>query len=514
MTPPFPHLPGRLLVRGARLVPLDGGPPADPVDLRLADGVVVEAGRGLAAAGAPVLDAGGRWVIPGLWDQHVHLTQYARLRGWLDVAGSPTPEAVVARIAEHLAGPASSTDAVATGYGYRSNLWPAPASVAALDAVSGARPVVLIAGDAHNGWLNSAAQRLLGVGPFAGAVFEEEWFPIFDRLSELPGFDPGPEVLRAVLADAAARGLTGIVDLEFSDGVRVWPARVAAGLDLLRVRVGVYEHQLDAVIAAGRRTGDRLDERGLVTLGAHKIISDGSLGSRTAWCFDPYPGDGSGQPNLPAERLLGQVGKATAAGIEVAVHAIGDRACRVALDVLERCGAAGTVEHAQFLRAADVPRFAALGVAASVQPTHLVDDRDAADASWAGRTDRCFPFRDLLDAGADVRFGSDAPVAAIDPWGAMAVAVHRSGDDRPAWHPEQSISPAEALRASVDGRRLEPGSPADLVVLGADPLWAGRGARETAAHLRAMPVLATVCAGRVTHLQPPLSLADEPGGGD
>lgn len=488
---------GRLLVRRARLVPLDGQASSEPVDLRLAGGVVAETGRGLASAGEPELDAGGHWVIPGLWDAHVHFTQYARRRSWFDVAGTPGPEAVLERVEAALAG--DPGQGVLTGFGYRSNAWARPASVEGLDAVSGDRPVVLIAGDAHNGWLNTTAQRLLGVGPFAGAVFEEEWFPIFDRLPELPGFGPSQAELRSVAAEAAARGVTGIVDLEFSGAYRDWPVRVAAGLDLLRVRVGVYEHQLAEVVAAGWHTGDTLEAAGLVTMGPHKIISDGSLGSRTAWCCAPYAGsDWAGKPNLPVERLAEQVRTATGAGLDVAVHAIGDRACQEALDAIAAAGARGSVEHAQLLRAEDVPRFEALGVVASVQPAHLADDRDLADASWPGRTGRCFPLRSLLDAGVTLAFGSDAPVAPLDPWGAMALSVHRSGDDRDPWHPEQSLTPAEALRASVDGRRLAPGEPADLVVLGADPLWVDASSAETAAHLRAIPVLATVCAGRVT----------------
>nr|NLI50439.1 amidohydrolase family protein [Propionibacterium sp.] len=510
MTAPLTPAPQRLLVRGARLVPLDGEAPGAPVDLRLADGVMCEVGEALTPAGEPVLEAGGRWVIPGLWDAHLHLAAHASRRGWFDLASTDGPDAAVARVAAHLAArPGEVAGGVATGFGYRSNAWSAPASVAALDAVSGDRPVVLVAGDFHNGWLNSAAQRLLGVGPFAGALFEEEWFSVADRLGGVPGFAAGQEDVRAVLADAAARGLTGVVDFDFN-ALADWPRRVAAGLDLLRVRVGVYGPHLDDVIAAGLRTGDALDDRGLVTLGAHKIIADGSLGSRTAWCWEPYadgvPGmpAAAGAPNLPVARLRDQAARATAAGLEVALHAIGDRTVTVALDAVEACGARGSIEHAQLLTAADLGRFARLGVRASVQPLHLVDDRDLADVCWAGRTGRCYAFRALLDAGADLRFGSDAPVAPIDPWGAMAAAVHRSGDDRPAWHPEQAVTPAEAVRASVDGQRLRRGARADLVVLGEDPLWRGATPAETAAHLRTMPVLATVCAGRITHLGAPL----------
>ena len=143
-------------------------------------------------------------------------------------------------------------------------------------------------------------------------------------------------------------------------------------------------------------------------------------------------------------------------------------------------------------------RTAALGVTASMQPHHLVADRDTAERVWADRTDRLYLARSLVDAGATLALGSDAPVSPPDPWLTMATAVHRSGDDRPGWHPAESLTPREALAASVDGRRLRVGDRGDLVVLGADPLWEGDPAA-THAHLLAMPVRATVCAGRITH---------------
>lgn len=517
MTSPF-ATPGRgrLLVRRARLVPLDGEAAGSAVDLRIADGVIVEVGAGLAgAAGEDELEASGRWVLPGLWDAHVHATQAARAASWLDVSAAGSAADVVEAVRGWVASPVPVGQAL-VGFGYRSAAWTVPASVADLDAVSDGRPVVLIAGDAHNGWLNSPAQALLGTGPFAGAVFEDEWFELFASLDRLPGFDGGDVAMRAWLAGAAARGITGIVDFEFSDAPRDWAARVGRGLALCRVRAGVYPGQLAEVGALGLRSGDPLEPSGLARMGPVKVISDGSLGSGTAWCCEPYAGGhGHGAPNLPVAELVELSRTARAAGLEVAIHGIGDRACQAALDAFEATGAAGTVEHAQLLRREDLPRFARLGVAASVQPQHLVDDRDLADASWGSAARRAYAFRSLLDAGAELRLGSDAPIAPVDPWGAMAAAVLRSGDARPGWHPEESLTVVEALRASFDGRRLAVGQPGDVVVLGDDPLGgegartpslrsADRGrqaderARQEADRLRAMPVLATVCAGRVT----------------
>jgi predicted amidohydrolase YtcJ len=140
----------------------------------------------------------------------------------------------------------------------------------------------------------------------------------------------------------------------------------------------------------------------------------------------------------------------------------------------------------------DLPRFAALGVTASVQPEHALDDRDVADHYWASRTERAFMLRSLLDAGARLALGSDAPVAPLDPWLAMAAAVGRTREGREPWHPEQTITAGEALAASVR-TTVAVGQVADLVVTDLDPVSA------TAAQLRAMPVSATLLAGSFTH---------------
>jgi hypothetical protein len=149
---------------------------------------------------------------------------------------------------------------------------------------------------------------------------------------------------------------------------------------------------------------------------------------------------------------------------------------------------------------ADVTEMGRLGVIASVQPAHLLDDRDVTELIWPDRADRCFPLRWMRDDGVELALGSDAPVSPLDPWLAMAAAVHRSADDRPAWHPEQAITAKEALAGSVDGRgSVRAGMPADLVLLDADPLDASGTSADQAARLRAMSVAATWVAGRLVH---------------
>ena len=493
-----------LLVRCARLVPVGRPGPTEPVDLRVRDGVVVQRGTSLARErDDQVVEADGRWAAPGLWDAHVHLQQWARTLGRLDVSGSTRPEDVTRAVAERVAQLPSDRPTVVLGYGQRIAAWPRPPTVAELDAVSGPHAVVLISGDAHHGWLSSRALQLLGVAPRTGPLEEADWFTVFARLDELGTGEGSAQALRTAVRDAAARGVVGVVDMEWEQGHRVWPDRVAQGADLLRIRTATYADGLDGVLAAGLRTGDPVPGgAGVVTMGPLKVIFDGSLNTRTAWCCEPYGGEDGwrGVLNLSPEELTHLCRRARAGGLEVAVHAIGDAAVGAALDAVERSAATGSIEHVQLIARHDLPRFAALGVRASVQPAHLLDDRDVTEQLWPGRSDRSFALRSLLDAGADLRLGSDAPVARLDPWLAMAAAVHRSADGRAAWTAGEALTPAQALAASTDGQAtLAPGSRGDLVLLDDDPLAAEPVAAAAAARLRGVRVAATVVAGRLTH---------------
>ena len=482
-----------------------------PVDLRIADGVVTEVGPDLpAVASDEVVDAAGRWAIPGLWDHHVHLTTWSRTRTTVDLAGTTGPEDVTRRVADHLAGLTAEKPRLVSGFGYRSGAWNRLGTVAELDAVTGDVPVVLTSGDAHNGWLNTAALGLLGIAGVTGPLEENDWFGLQPAISalleEIEAGGAGEAALRSAMADAAARGVTGVVDLEMPSSYRQWPSRYADGLDLLRVRASVYPDALDDLLAAGVRTGDALAEGSdLLTMGPFKVISDGSLNTRTARCCDAYPdADGRhlthGKQNYDLDEMTELLARAHAGGLEIALHAIGDGAVDLALHAFEATGAVGGVEHAQLVRLEDLPRMARLGVRASVQPAHLLDDRDTTLQLWGDRADRCFALRSMLDAGVVLALGSDAPVAPLDPWLAMAAAVHRSADDREPWNAAESLTPAEALAASTDGQpTLGVGSRGDIVLLDADPVAAAADSGEAARILRGMPVAATLLAGRLTH---------------
>ena len=477
---------------GAR--PFDGG---EPVDLVLRDGILSSiAPAGAAAPEGEVVAADGRWVGPGFWDAHVHFTQHVIRRRRLDLTETRSADDVLDVVRRARAANAPLSDGMLMGYGFRDGLWPVPASLDALDAAVSDVPVVLVSGDLHCGWMNRAAARRFGLSlDETGLLREGPWIQLlhsFDEASALP-----TAAYREAADAAAARGVVGIVEYENTDNVTEWAERTAGGLTSLRADIAVWPDRLESVIADGRRTGDVVDERGLISFGRLKVVVDGSLNTRTAWCWDPYPGMDPGHPHacgmesVPIPELRRLLERARSAGIEAAVHAIGDRANTEVLDTFEALGMKGVIEHAQLVRDDDFARFASLGLIASVQPEHAMDDRDVADRHWAGRTGRAFAFGSLHRSGAALRLGSDAPVAPLDPWVSLSAATARSRGDRDAWHPEQRLPLDVALAASVR-TSLAVGQPADLVLTDRDPFASDRD------QLREMPVAATLLGGRFT----------------
>jgi predicted amidohydrolase YtcJ len=512
------------LLRAARLIDA-----AEPQDVLVHEGVLVATGARVEHArqsiSAPVEEVrlDGRWLLPGLWDHHVHFDQWARTSRRMDVSGARSAAHVAQLVRARLDG--GDVEEPLVGYGFRDALWPDTPTAAVLDELTGQVPVILISGDLHCAWLNTAAMQRYGsddsgsdasdsdtsdsdasdsdasdsdAGDRAsGLLREQAAMRMYARLSTVPD-----EVADRWAGDAAAaaarRGVVGVVDLENPWAFDSWSRRLSVA-GLLRVRSGVWPDQLTEAIARGLRTGDLAPgTHGLLEMGPLKVITDGSLNTRTAYCHDPYPADGFGMLVVPPQRLRELMATALGAGLDCAIHAIGDHANSLALQAFRDTGARGSIEHAQLLVDADLPAFGELGIVASVQPEHAMDDRDVADRIWAGRTGRAFMLRSLLDAGARLAFGSDAPVAPLDPWIAMAAAVFRTRDDRAPWHPEQCIAIRQALAASIDLRldgRLQPraGDRADLVIVDSDPCAVDRDA------LRCLPVGATILDGRFTH---------------
>jgi predicted amidohydrolase YtcJ len=451
------------------------------VDLRIDGGVIAEIG----SIGTGDIDLGGRWIGPGLWDHHVHFTQWALTSRRVDLAAA-TSAAETAAIIDSAGGAG-----LVIGTGFRDALWADAPTRAVLDAATGARPAALVSADLHSVWLNSAALERFGYASHpTGLLIEGDAFAVQQQLGSAPT-ETIDAWAREAAADAARRGVVGIVDFEMAWNLGDWQRRIDAGHDALRIEFAVYTEHLHRAIAQGLRTGQSHGE--LLTMGRYKVLSDGSLNTRTAYTHDAYDDGSRGVLTVPARGLEPLMREASTAGIEPAVHAIGDRANTMALDAFQAVGCRGSIEHAQLLVDADLPRFAALGVEASVQPEHAMDDRDIADHHWAAAAGRAFALRSLLDAGATLRFGSDAPVAPLDPWLGISAAVSRSRGGRESWYREQCIRNAEALAASTR-TRVDVGEPADLVVTELDPLTASGD------ELRGMPVAATFLAGRPTHL--------------
>jgi predicted amidohydrolase YtcJ len=289
--------------------------------------------------------------------------------------------------------------------------------------------------------------------------------------------------------------------------LRFWQRLEAEGSLALRVWQSLPAEKADELADADIRSGFG---NPLLRLGYLKAFMDGTLGSQTARMLD-----GSGVEITSREELEELIRRAARARFPLAVHAIGDLANRNALDAFESTraeweplGLRQRIEHAQLLAAEDVPRFAQLGVAASVQFSHAPSDRELADRFWGEKTGGAYAYRSLLAAGAVLANGSDAPIEELDPLAGIRAGVLRTLDERPPWHAEQAIRIEEALEASTvnpawlarDERRrgkLVPGYYADLVVLDRDPVEC------PPEELADVQVVATMIGGTWVHNPPP-----------
>jgi predicted amidohydrolase YtcJ len=480
-----------------RRVRLGAGGPV--TDVRIADGRLAEIGEVVAETGDEVLEFRGATVLPGLVDGHVHAAQWAERRRRIDVQTARSAAEAVSLIAAAVRDrPASAGDLV-MAHGFRDGLWTSPPHKELLESALPGVRVAVMSQDLHAIWLSPALLRHLGRDHETGVLREQDCIRVNYELSQdVPRELVDQWVLEATRA-AAARGITSIIDFEYADNRTDWLRRSEQGPLPVRVKASVWQPWLDETIDLGLRTGRPLwGGHGLIEVGPFKLVVDGSLNTRTAYCHDAYPEASEGEQHglllLDEEELVQLMTLASSNGLEPAVHAIGDHANSIALNAFERVGCRGRIEHAQLVRPEDAARFARPGLITSIQPQHAMSDRDVADRHWADRTATAFPYGSLLRAGAVLELGSDAPVAEPDPWHAIADAVHRTDDDRPPWHVEQAIPLTAAVRAAGGGRsQLGVGDPADLTVVPEDP------ATLSNQDLRDLPVLTTMVAGHVTY---------------
>ena len=466
---------------------------------RIAGGVGVHE---TALASPEVVDLGGRCVLPGFTDSHVHFATWAMTQREVTLDGCVS----LAQALDRIRGATRSCTWL-RGYGWRDADWPdGPATTAALDAVDADRPIAMWSKDYHSLWLNSAGLAVAGgdlevagglVEP-TGILREESAWRFKDRhLQYAP--DEFVDAMRAGMKLANARGVVAHHDKDgWLGAIGLWQRLEQLTPLTLRVWQSTPWENISRLRELGLRSGAGSP---MLRLGYLKAFMDGTLGSQTAWMLD-----GSGVRITSGEQLAEIVRDAADAGWPVAVHAIGDRANREALDAFERTrqhwhplGLRQRIEHAQCVHADDLPRFARIGVAVSAQFTHAPSDEQLAKRFWPDTLEQTYAFRTLLHSGALVANGSDAPVEELDPWAGVVAAVDRH------WREDERLTLDEALHAtcvapawlSYDERlrgTLVPGRYADLVVLDRDPYDGG---------LDEVQVVATMVGGRWVHNPPP-----------
>jgi predicted amidohydrolase YtcJ len=424
----------------------------------------------------------------------------------LDLRSAKTPEEFVQRITEH-ARRLPKGRWILGGKWDHENWTPAELPTAAMiDAASPDNPVFIDRLDGHMALANSLAMKLAGISretkDVAGGlivrdaagkptgIFKDAALNLFNDAIPASSFEEKLEYAKAASIHAAGLGVTSVQDMSAGTDIGVYQDLLRQGMLKTRVYGCTGLANLKSLSSAGLRQGFGDP---MLRMGCVKAYSDGSLGSTTAWMFEPYL-DAPATTGLPRAEvnttMKADIAAADKAGIQVMIHAIGDRANSTVLDYYENLIKTDgprdrrfRIEHAQHLRQQDIGRFGKAKVVASMQPIHLPDD-----GRWAGkrldekRLKGTYAFRSLLDSGAVLAFGSDSPVAPINPlWGVYAAVTRQTADgkNRGGWIPEQKITVDEAVRAFTWGSAfaefqeelkgtLEVGKLADLVILSDD----------------------------------------------
>jgi len=464
-----------------------------------------ESVRRAAGRGVRSVNLRGGTLTPGFVDSHIHLLTWIRAKSdaWL---ARQSPEGIEEAVRAARAQAREGSWITLRGWVPRE--WSRELKRrATLDRVLGDRPLLLYAIDGHSFWGNSAALTAAGIGahtpdPSGGVVDrnkttgEPTGILIEEARALMSPFvtrtrDPADDLATAI-RKVHSLGITGAHDFDRED---IWSAaQRLSEKDRLpfRLLLSVPAAKLDSADLLELRSGwgnDRL------RVGPVKFFADGTVGSGTALLEEEYEdGTGKGIEVMPRSELADRCTAARKAGLTVAIHAIGDRAVRNALDAIQAAIESGggfplppRIEHVQLAREEDFPRFKGLGVLASVQPIHQITDRDVARRRWGARTARSYAYRSLQRAGAKLLFGSDAPFDRPGPLLALQAALlrRRGGEaESEAFHPEQRLGLERALRAHLEEPnrmagwrtplgRIERGWGADLVAFDQDLLGLG-----------------------------------------
>ncbi|MFN2199149.1 MAG: amidohydrolase [Anaerolineales bacterium] len=490
-----------ILLTNARIYTMDDDQPVVN-SLLIQDGVIQA--QGLHDPSAEILDLHGAAVLPGLIDAHIHLDHFAQSLEMVELEGY-SQEACLERIrskAQEL--PPGSW---ILGHGWNQNNWDdgyPDASI--LDQISTQHPIYLTAKSLHAAWVNSKALELAGIkqhtpdppdGKFkrdyagrpSGILFEGAMTLVSHRIPE-PSVEQTAELIAQAQEKLWSMGITGVHDFDRSRCFTALQHLNGQNRLYLRVVKSLPVDLLDQAIEIGLRSGFGDD---WLRIGSVKAFADGALGPRTAAMLQPYEGETEnvGILLLDQETLVDIGLRAASNGLSIAVHAIGDRANHELLNAMEQVRNAETrhklghlrhrIEHVQILHPADKNRLARQNIIASMQPIHAISDMTMADRYWGQRSAGAYAWRDQIDAGARVIFGSDAPVDSPNPfWGLHAAVARRKVDEKEGWYPEQRLSLQEALtcytvnpayaagQERMQGKLIE-GYFADLIVLPADP---------------------------------------------
>lgn len=479
-----------------------------------------------------VIDAGGRFLMPGFNDAHLHLMTGGAQRDAVDLRDAPSPAEFARRIAERAA--RTARGGWVLGGNWDEQRWPgAPLPARELvDAVAPDTPVLVDRYDEHMALASSAALRLAGItsatpDPPGGlivrdakgeptGILKDAARAIALRVVPPPTADERERTLRRALAHMASLGVTSVQDMgPRPEDVALYAAFAARGELTARIRAVSFEVALARQLAEGR---SKPVATPFLRVDGAKGFADGSLGSTTAFFFEPYA-DAPASHGLLADEMqpLGamrdRLVAIDGAGEQLCIHAIGDRAVSMVLDLFADVARANGVrdrrpriEHSQHVAPGDFDRYASLGVIASVQPYHAVDDGQWAERRiGAERAKTTYAFRSFLDRRVRLAFGTDWPVAPLDPLQTVYAAVTRAtldGRHPGGWVPEQKLSPAEALEAYTlgsafaefaerDKGTIAVGKLADLALLSADPF------RMPPDEIRTVTVVMTVVGGRI-----------------
>jgi predicted amidohydrolase YtcJ len=478
-----------------------------------------------------VLGGASSMVLPGFMDGHTHFIYGGFQLASVDLRDADSPAEFVRRI-EAFATKLTPGEWI-TGGDWDHERWkgtPLPDRTW-IDSVTPQNPVFVSRLDGHMGLANSAALRLAGVtlstreipggtivrranGEPTGVLKDEAQNPVL-AVIPTPTQSQSDSALSRALAWAASKGVTSVADVSVP-WFELAALKRARARGALTTRVSVY-----VPLAEWRRMADTVRVNGTgdewLRVAGVKGYVDGSLGSTTALFYQPYNDapQTSGLMVTPEDSLRAWIGAADSAGLQVVVHAIGERANGLLLQIFDSVAKAHgprdrrfRIEHAQHLRRQDIQRIGRSGVIASMQPYHAIDDgRWAEKRIGPERIQTTYAFRSLLDAGARLAFGSDWNVAPLDPILGIYAAVTRQtldGKHPGGWVPQEKISVEEALRAYTAGNaygmfaektrgRLAPGLLADLVVLDRDLTTTSPEAIEQ------VKVLATVVDGKVVY---------------